>query len=184
MKGAILPVSAKPSSLRSLPARTGLPGLLWPICWAEGLGVLGHTVPTSRENPWAAAQSRSGTCPLHSGGRIYKHSEPFEFLSLSSLPPIALPTLRGCSSYLTLSKHPLFGGGGRHLSVAVTSSSWASSSLPSMALEARASHATYRLLSAKQRLQGWADAATFRFKFFPHLLSQGAGLLAKLLTGS
>lgn len=39
----------------------------------------------------------------------------------------------------------------------------------------------YHLPSAEQRLQGWSDAG---IEFFPHLLPQGAGLLAKLLTGS
>lgn len=39
----------------------------------------------------------------------------------------------------------------------------------------------YHLPSAEQRLQGWSDAG---IQFFPYLLPQGAGLLAKLLTGS
>lgn len=55
-----------------------------------------------------------------------------------------------------------------------------------MALKARAFHATYQLLSAEERLQGRSGARIFTLKFFPHLLSQGAGLrlLAKLLIGS
>lgn len=152
MKGPILPVSAKTGSPRPLPTRLPVACVLGPCwhslsCWAQWLGFWAAQ-SLSQENPraisWVQLSPALVPAPPHSGGGIYKYSELFALISPSSLPPVlTLPQqFWGYSSHLMLkSKHPLFGGGGRHPRLAVTSSSWASSSLPSMALEARAFHA-------------------------------------------
>lgn len=152
MKGPILPVSAETGSPQPLPARLPVACVLGPCwhslsCWAQWLGFWAAQ-SLSQENPqaisWVQLSPALVPAPPHSGGGIYKYSELFALISPSSLPPVlTLPEqFWGHSSHLMLkSKHPLFGGGGRHPRLAVTSSSWASSSLPSMALEARAFHA-------------------------------------------
>lgn len=154
MKLPILPVSAKTGRPQPLPAGTGILGFLQPVSWAP----VGTTCPAGHSG-WGFWDAQSLTlrrtrglfpwCSLvcvrylplpTQGGGIYKYSEPFAFLSPSSLPPV-----------LKLPKHvwglrwlpdagkqtSRFGEvGGTHF-LAVTSSSWSSSSLPRIAFGSR-----------------------------------------------
>lgn len=93
MKGPIIPVTAhrQPAAAASKDRRVDSCSLSVGSCWAQWLGF--RTVPIS-QNPQAvpSAQLSPGLVPTppDSGGRVDKYSEPFPFLSPSSLPPILI----------------------------------------------------------------------------------------------
>lgn len=125
MKGPILPVSATTSSPQPLPARIPVARLLgscWHSlpCWAQRLRVCAAQ-SLSQENPWAISLVQLVQVwylPLPALGVEFINI--LSFLHLSALLAFllfshCLSNPGGCSSYLMLkSKHPLFGGSGRH----------------------------------------------------------------------